>query len=352
MNPVNFYNYLPFFLRKKFKEKYIIIESDDWGLERALRSESVNKLKKKYGENKLSRWTLDSLETSEDLNELYDLLENYKNKFENHPVITANFITHNINYSDNENLNFIPISKGFNIESEDVRNLYKTGIKNNYIFPQLHGYSHYNLSELGKYFYTEEGKEAFVNKFLTGKSTIRGNFSFLQGEMSEENSETVKFKNASEEFNNLFGFYSKTFIPPTFIIDFKFIKLLKENNISLVQSSNRLIDSGKRRYKFPYFQKRKGLYWSVRNARLDPHPDYNFNHEQCLISIEKSFENKSPAVIDFHRVNFAGRYNPEYRSRTMSELKLLFNNIYDKWPEVKFINTQKLNDILWQQKIR
>ncbi|MDQ3020514.1 MAG: hypothetical protein M3R36_08090 [Bacteroidota bacterium] len=352
MNPLNFFSYLPFFLRKKFTEKYIIIESDDWGLERALSVDSINYLRNKYGENKFSRWTFDSLETSDDLNELFGLLENFKNKFEHPPIITANFITHNIDYSDKENLNFIPISKGFNIESEDVRNIYKQGIRDKHIFPQLHGYSHYNLARLRKYFFTEEGMEASGQKFLGGRSTIRGNFSFLQGEMSEENSESDKIKDAAEEFNNFFGFYSKSVIPPAFIFDLRIMNLLKENNIALIQSSNRLISTMKRRYGFPYFQKRKGFYWSVRNARLDPHPEYKFNHEQCLKSIEKSFENKSPAVIDFHRVNFAGRYNPQYRNRTIKELKLLFDNIYKKWPDTKFIHSQKLYEILWQQETK
>ena len=32
MNPLNLYKYLPYLLRKKFNQKYIIIESDDWGM--------------------------------------------------------------------------------------------------------------------------------------------------------------------------------------------------------------------------------------------------------------------------------------------------------------------------------
>jgi hypothetical protein len=352
MNPFNFYKYLPFFLRKKFEEKFIIIESDDWGMERANSIHSVNWMKKKFGENRFSRWTLDSLETSEDLNQLFYLLENFKSKFEYPPVITANFITHNIKYLEKDNLDFIPISKGFNDESEDVRNLYKKGIHNNYIFPQLHGYSHYNLSELKKYFITEEGKESFENKFLAARSTIRGNFAFLQGELSEANTEADKIKDAAKEFNNFFGFYSRSVIPPTFIFDLKLLNILKGNNITLVQSSNRVTSSNKRKYYFPYFQKRKGVFWSLRNARLDPHPEYKFYHEQCIESIGNSFKNKSPAVIDFHRVNFAGRFNPEYRDRTMKELNLLLNNIHGKWPDAKFIHSQKLNDMLWQQETR
>jgi hypothetical protein len=116
----------------------------------------------------------------------------------------------------------------------------------------------------------------------------------------------------------------------------------------MVQSSNRLVSSDNRRYKFPYFQKRKGLKWSVRNARLDPHKDYNYNHEQCIESMSTAFRYRIPAVIDFHRVNFSGRYAPEYRDRSLKELDLLFEKIYLRWPDAKFIHSQKLNDILWQ----
>ena len=168
----NILKYLPHYLRKRFDEKYIIIESDDWGMERAPCIGSLEWMRKKYGEGNFTRWSTDSLETKEDLNLMFDLLESYRNKFEEPPVITANFITHNIDYSKNGNLDFIPVSKGFNEYSEDVRSLYKEGIEKKYIFPQLHGYSHYNLKELEKYYGTSEGSESAEQKFLTARSTI------------------------------------------------------------------------------------------------------------------------------------------------------------------------------------
>jgi hypothetical protein len=341
-----------FRLRKKFKDKFIIIESDDWGLERALTFESISWMKKRFGEMHFSRWALDSLETSEDLNLLFDLLESYKSKFEFPPVITANFITHNINYTESDNLNLIPISKGFNRESEDVRNLYKKGIENKYIFPQLHGYCHYNLVELKKYFFTDEGREAFEKKFLLARSTMRGSLSFLHGELSKNNLSDFTIKESVAEFRNLFGFSSQSIIPPTFILDLELLGILKQNNIKLIQSANRLTSSDKKKYYLPLFKKKNGIYWSARNGRLDPHADYNFNYEQCLNSIIQGFENKSPAIIDFHRANFAGKFAPEYRDRTLTELKKLFDSIYNKWPDAKFIHTQQLIDMLWQPEIK
>lgn len=341
-------NYIPYLLRKEFKEKYIIIESDDWGLERALNRESIDWMKKKWGEENFSRWSLDSLESKEDLNLLFEVLDKYKNKFESPPVLTANFITHNFDYSSPDKLKFIPLSQGFNVETEDVRSMYFEGIKKGYIFPQLHGYSHYDIVECENYFNSDEGKESFNAKFFVAKSTMRSFHLFLHGEFSIDNLKVKFLDKASDEFEKFFGFKSVSFIPPSFYFDPELKDLLKDNEIKLVQASNRLNSSRFKKFHFPFFRKSHGFFMSVRNARLDPHKDYDFNHEQCIESIDKAFESKLPAVIDFHRVNFAGKYDKQYRSRTLSELTKLFDKIFIKWPEVKFIHTEKLLTILNQ----
>lgn len=351
-NPLNFKKHLPHFLRKKLNQNYIIIESDDWGLERALNVESVKWMEKKYTKDKLSRWSFDSLETADDLNMLYDVLDRFKKKYDKMPVITANFITHNVDYSGKDSLKFRSLSEGFNNSDAGIKGKYFEGIDNGFIFPQLHGYSHYNISESEKYFYTAEGKESFENNFFYAKTTTKGNLKFLHGEFSIENSQKNYLKTAAEEFKNYFGFYSSTLIPPTFIFDREYINEVRKNNIKMVQSSNRLVTSEGKRYKFPYLQNRKGLFWSVRNARLDPHISYGFDHLQCLNSIDRAFEYNLPAVIDFHRVNFAGSYDPEYRSNTLKELSLLLENIQKKWADAKFIHSQNLNELLWQQKTK
>ena len=351
-NPLNFKKHLPHFLRNKQKKKFIIIESDDWGLERALTEDSIEWMKKKYTPEKLSRWSYDSLETEDDLNELFEVISRFKNKFESPPVITANFITHNVDYSNKDSLKFRSLSEGFNDHDNKIKEKYTEGIKNGYIFPQLHGYSHYNISESEKYFDTPEGKESFENKFFYAKTTTKGNLKFLDGEFSNVNSAKDFLKIATEEFKKYFGFYSATLIPPTFIFDRDYIEEVKKNKIEMIQSSNRLLTTDGKRYKFPYLQNRKGLFWSVRNARLDPHGSYNFDHEQCIDSIGKAFKYNLPAVIDFHRVNFAGRYDKEYRTNTLKELSLLMEKIHKNWPESEFIHSQKLNEILWQQKTK
>lgn len=348
MNPLNFAKYLPHFLRKRIKEKIIIIESDDWGMERLICGETLDWMRRKFGEESFTRWSYDSLETPEDLDLIFDLLERYESKFEKPPVITANFITHNVDYDSKESLKFKSINSGFNAGSDDVRNLYLKGIDKGYIYPQLHGYSHYNVSELKNFFETEEGREAHERKFFTAKSTMRKNLSSLQGEFSLNNKEASGFESAAAEFKKFFGFYSSTMIPPAFIFNEQYTSLLSGNGIRMVQSSNRLMSDKKAKFRHPFFRQKDNLYWSVRNCRLDPVPEYGFYSGQCIESIRKAFEFSYPAVIDFHRVNFSGKFKPEVRERTLTELKLLFDAVYEKWPSVKFMNSSEFAERLWQ----
>jgi len=88
-----------FYLRNRVSKKIVVIESDDWGLERAIDATSLSKIVEKYGKSNISRWTTDAIESVEDLELIYNLFATYQNSFLKAPQLTANFITHNIDYS-------------------------------------------------------------------------------------------------------------------------------------------------------------------------------------------------------------------------------------------------------------
>lgn len=332
--------------RRRFDEKLIIIESDDWGLERAGNSEAIAWAKGKFGEDKFTRWTLDALESVEDLNLLYQVLSSVRNYKGDHPVITANFITHNVDYASHESLRFKPLTEGFNFAGECLKDKYKEGIERKLIFPQLHGYSHFNIGGLMDYFNTDEGREAFGMKYFTCRTTLRANLAFLQGEMSAANSHMHRLREAVSVFNDYFGFRPKTVIPPAFILDREALAELASEGIKMLQSGNRLVNSKKEKYNIPYLREKEGFIWSYRNARLDPFPGYDFYHGVCLESIGRAFDSGVPAIIDFHRVNFAGTYASEYRERTIDELAKLLKGIVAKWPDAEFVHSQKLYEMI------
>ena len=80
-NPLKLINYIPFYFRKRFKNKYIIIESDDWGMAGSMGKDGIRYLESKYGYENFTRWTKDSLETLEDVSLLYEVLNKFRNSF-------------------------------------------------------------------------------------------------------------------------------------------------------------------------------------------------------------------------------------------------------------------------------
>ena len=335
-NPFNIYKYLPLITRRKFNENYIIIESDDWGMDQSHSYEGIEYLKSQYGKDKFTRWTTDALETDEDIELLFDILRDYKSDFEYPPVITTNFITHNIDYN-NQQLSFIPMSKKFNNNSSK---LYHEGISNRLIYPQLHGYSHYNIKKLGEFLNCKEGKKLFKYGFLNGLSTLRGKTDIFHSELTDSISTIQKnLQAALNEFNNFFGFQPSTFIPPHFLINLDLLGFFRTKQLKGIQASNRLIDIRGKRVRKSFFIKTNGIIWMPRNARLDPHPDYNFFSKECIAQIKNAFKLKMPAIIDFHRVNIAGKYNKKYRDIALNELRNVFSSIKIFCPEAKFITT-------------
>ena len=65
-----------------------------------------------------------------------------------------------------------------------------------------------------------------------------------------------------------------------------------------------------------------------------------------LIGIEKAFQNYSPAIIGSHRINYIGRLNEKNRINNLSMLKSILKNIVHRFPNVEFINSSQLAEIM------
>ena len=62
--------------------------------------------------------------------------------------------------------------------------------------------------------------------------------------------------------------------------------------------------------------------------------------------IEIAFNCNKPATISSHRVNYMGTINPENRAEGLKKLDQLLGAIIKKWPEVEFITSMELGDII------
>src|SRR5690625_3773587 len=129
--------------------KIVVIESDDWGSIRMPNKNAVSKLKEQgFRVEKCGYMQNDSLESNEDMEYLFNFIENRRKK----PIITANFLTANpdfdkIRQSNFEQYFYEALDKTLaNYPNHDkVKKLWIKGLENGYFIPQLHGREHLNI---------------------------------------------------------------------------------------------------------------------------------------------------------------------------------------------------------------
>jgi len=77
----------------------VVFESDDWGAIRVpSRQVWEQLLAEGYSMDKRPYERYDTLETNEDVEALFDVLQQYKDSKGNHPIITANYLSQNPNF--------------------------------------------------------------------------------------------------------------------------------------------------------------------------------------------------------------------------------------------------------------
>ena len=68
--------------------------------------------------------------------------------------------------------------------------------------------------------------------------------------------------------------------------------------------------------------------------------------DSCLSEIRTAFRYSKPAIICSHRVNYIGSLNPKNRDNGLAKLKDLLNRIKKYWPDVEFISSDVLGDMM------
>ncbi len=92
---------------------------------------------------------------------------------------------------------------------------------------------------------------------------------------------------------------------------------------------------------------KQGQIYIVRNSQFEHSQTNDRNEwEKTLKDIEVAFLWKKPAVISTHRINYIGSINQENRKQGLAQLDLLLKNILKKWPEVEFMTTAQLGDLI------
>lgn len=354
--------------------KLLVIESDDWGgIRMSSRQLYEDMLVKGIGVNKNYFTKYDILENVSDLKALFEVLENYKDKNGNHPVITANCVVANpdfakIEASGKSEYHYELITDTYKkyYPDEDTFGYWKKeGIeKKRLLWPQFHGREHINVFKWMKAINSgiEQEAMAFEHKAILGLGLSNDTkreynyMSALEYTTDEERTEMEKITtDGLKIFNELFGFKSTSFVSPCSVQGDHLDAVLKDGGVQYHQCGQKFVptDNGQIKVVNRFWGQKNEvgqIYWR-RNAMFEPSKNHNLKWaDSCMEEIAIAFRWGKPAVLNSHRVCYVGSMFPENREESLAHLDTLLKKVIKKWPDVEFISSDQLGEIMSKKK--
>lgn len=354
------------------KQRYVLIESDDWGAVRMPSKDVFNILKKNLIEvDEFSFDRNDSVESEDDLKCLFATLQKFQDCKGNHPVITAYAVVANPNFekieeSGKKEYHFETILETYK-RSEHTKNvpeLIKLGMKKNIFIPQFHGREHIHVKRYMEAINSNSKKEliAFENRaIVSSKSSDCSNRypkDYFKGFAYSDSSEFAEIEEIHKDglkiFKEIFGFSSISFVAQGGVWGDHLLQMMSDENVKLIggqQQVPQIAGGYKVVNKFwGSRNKYKQIHWR-RNCRFEPSRNKNYDWiAYCLDEIEIAFRWGKPAVISSHRENFIGSIFEENRVDTLKKLEILLAAMLKRWPDIQFISTAQLAEIMLAEK--
>ncbi len=359
----------------KTKRKIIVFSVDDYGNVRLNSAEARTNMDL-AGMKIYSRFdALDTLETAQDLEQLFEVLSSVKDKNGRHAVFTPFALPCNIDFEKMEADNYekfyfetLPSTyKKLAIQQPDAYigawNLWKEGIAKGFLKPQFHGREHLNLTVFNDKLKQKDEQllTALKNKSFTSISddaypTMSAMAELDFWDVNENEEMKPILKEGLQLFEEVFGYSSTYFTPPVFNIHHSLFQTLKENGIqfldlALLRNEHQGLNVFKKSFNYIGKQTKEGLTIMVRNVVFEPTEDRGIDWiDYTIKQIETAFRWNKPAIISSHRVNFCGHINEQNRENGLAALRRLLLEIVKKWPDAEFMATDELATYLKNKK--
>ena len=356
------------------KGHYVVIESDDWGSIRMKDHKTYEKfLDYGFGRTMCYFDKYDSLESSHDLTDLYETLTSVKDTNGNSAVITPLALSANPNFEEiakNGKKNYV-----YELVTETYKRSHNTeksyelvlqGIREHLYMPQFHGREHLHVNRWMKALNAGIKSEdiQFETQSLTclslpGEKFIQTNLSW-EPSFSFQSREEIEgliqvAADGLKQFKDVYGYEASSFCPPCGIIDEEISESLKDYGILGLQCGQHHVpqpDGSLKlvNHKWGDRSKTGQVYWR-RNCTFEPSRNQDKDWvDSCMAEIKIAFRWSKPAVINSHRVNFIGSIFSENRDKTLKQLNRLLKEIVKTWPDVQFISSAQLLDLLLKKK--
>lgn len=345
----------------------VIFESDDWGSIRMPSISAFRKLEKQGLDLRSAdaeRYNLnDSLETSSDLENLFEVLSGARDKNNNNAVFTPVTIVANPDFKKIKETGFREYYyEPFTLTYKRFRGcensfeLLKEGIRKKIFVPQMHGREHLNVTAWMKAL--QSGETNTLHAFEEGLwGFVPANFPVIDYQAAyllNDKKDMSVLKSIITEgiklFKDLFGFKPVYFVPPNGHFNNALNETLSQNEIqfrSVAQIQRESLGAGRSRRVYHYLgQKDQGIKYITRNCIFEPgKPNIDWV-DRCLKDIKFAFSMYKPAIISSHRVNYIGALNPANRDQGLKDLAELLRLILKTWPYAEFMSTAQLGALI------
>jgi len=347
----------------KTKRKIVVFSVDDYGNVR-LDSKQARTNLDAAGLPIYSRFdALDTLETKQDLEQLYTVLSSVKDKKGKSAVFTPFALPCNIDFEkmaaeDYVQFHYETLPETYkkladkNAEAyQGAWELWQDGIAKGLMQPQFHGREHLNLTIFNDKLQKRDPQllAALQNRSFTSISdeaypTMQSTAALDFWDLTENEKLIPTLKDGLEKFEQVYGYRSNHFTPPVYSIHHSLFATLKQNGIDfidlgLVRKEHQGFGKYKSEVNYTGKQTPEGLSIIVRNVVFEPTEDRGIDWVAFTMKqIEAAFRWNKPANISSHRVNFCGHIDPGNREKGLSALKKLLGEIVKKWPDVEFMS--------------
>lgn len=352
----------------KTTRKVISICSDDWGCLRVRDAKTREQLISHGVRLDLNRFDqFDCLESQDDLQMLYEVLNRYRDHRGNNPVITALTNVANPDFQKIKDAGFSryfyqPFNEALHRYPgrEGVYDLYLEGISKKLFIPQFHGREHLQVSSWLRGLQVKDQKTLlsfnheffFLNKDDVHIDKVAGEYAeaFNFWDIHELDVHKDAIISGTKLFHDLFGYTAKFFTAPVLIHNPQLNETLSKCGISILDSARlrkEPIGKNKMRTRFSYtgLKNKYGQRYINRNAVFEPNLK-GAGVEQCLLQIDRIFSSQRPVVISNHRASFVGGISERNRKEGIHQFDSLLKKIIKKWPEVEFVDVNGLSKIM------
>ena len=351
--------------------RIVVIESDDWG---------KHGLSKKILGDMLSTLSIDdffvpltyqngldllrdAIESEDDLEKLYNVLERHKDSRGRNPIFTAYMIVANPDFNiiqKNEFQKYSVIEPDCNIIAK-----WSEGVKRGIFYPQYHGYAHFNYEWWLKQLINKDlliRKLFYLNVVRIPKVSVEGvklDFRAEYIDLSVSPSLSMSFEKQKEIigkglniFEKLFGFKSLSTMAPFYYWDKDTEKAWSLFGVRYIQGGEgHSIGTNKngKKIKTKHFIGERndlGQLYSIRNCRFEPMGRQQYRWEDTFREVEDAFNHNLPAIIATHRYNYVSGVDRKMRDLDLAMLDMLLTQIKNRYPGIIYLTSVELGELI------